>query len=236
MTSRTERSSVVVRPATPADLDFTARTHREHLPHGLFPLLGPAFMKRWHRTFVSAPDGVALVAVSPGETGEDLVGFIVGATDQAALVEHVLRDDKVQLGVVGAGSLLLRPRLALHFVRTRGRAYARRLLGRARPAPTPDGSPGDHDPTSPRRGRPPPVAVVTALVVVPEARGSGAGAALVTELVALAATAGTAEARLTTLAGADGAGSFYEALGWQRQGAHATRDGVLVETYSLDLG
>lgn len=239
MPSHPEWSEVVVRRATPADVDFTARTHRQHLPHGLFPLLGDAFMRRWHATYLDAPHGVALVAVRADSTGNHRLGFLVGAVDQVAHVDHVVRHHRLHLGAVGALSLLVRPRLALHFLRTRAPSYLRRLTGR--PAPTgPTGPAASARPThgdsgTGRDGRGDPVAVITAVVVTPDGRGAGVGAALVAGFVARARAAGTREAQLTTLAGTDGAGSFYEALGWRRGDVHPTRDGALMATYHLPI-
>lgn len=235
MPSRPDRSGLLVRPATRSDIEFTARTHSHQLPHGLFPLLGQPFMRRWHQTFLLAPQGVALVAVRTDREGERLAGFLVGAVDQVGLVQHVVQHHRLQLGAVGVWSLLLRPRLGLHFLRTRAPAYVRRLAGRpAAPDARGDSSDARLD------GRPPgdrcaPVAVITAVVVTPDARGVGAGAELVAEFVARARIVGAPEAQLTTLDGPEGAGPFYEALGWKRQGVHPTRDGVLMATYCLPL-
>ncbi|MGJ7440353.1 GNAT family N-acetyltransferase [Aquipuribacter sp. MA13-6] len=234
MPSPPERSEVVVRPATPADVEFTARSHRHHLPHGLFPLLGEPFMRRWHATFLDAPHGVALVAVQAGTTGERRVGFLVGAVDQVAHVQHVVHRHRWRLGIVGALSLLIRPRLALHFLQTRAPSYLRRLTGR--PA-VPASQEHLHGDSGTRRtgGRPDPIAVITAVAVTPDGRGAGVGAALVAAFVARAHAARTPQAQLATLAGTDGAGPFYEALGWQRGDVHPTRDGALMATYHLPI-
>lgn len=238
MPSRPQKAGVVIRPATLADVDFTARAHRQHLPHGLFPLMGHSFMKRWHASFLGAPDGIALVAVHVDGDGERLLGFLVGAGDQVAHVQHVLRHHRSELTVSGICSLLVRPRLALHFLRTRARAYARRLTSRATSQHR-RGDPGKARPQAPQTSGPDrcpdPVAVVTALVVVPQAQGAGVGAALLARFVDQARAGSAAEAHLTTLAGANGAGPFYEALGWRRRDVHPTRDGTLVATYELEL-
>lgn len=228
---RPERSRVVVRPATPDDMDFTSRTHLKHLPYGLFPQLGPAFLRRWHATFLGTPEGIALVAVRTGGEAERTVGFLVGSLDQVALTHHVLLHHRVRLGAAGAWSLLVRPRVALHFLRTRAATYARRLMRSPALRKGQDGPPGAERPD----GDLAPVAVLTALAITPEERGSGAGAALVAAFVDQARAAGVVEAWLTTLAGEGGAGGFYEALGWRRREVHPTRDGVLMATYRADL-
>lgn len=230
----TDRSEVVVRPATAADVEFTARSHREHLPHGLFPLLGGPFMRRWHATFLDAPHGVALVAVRTDAAGEYRVGFLVGAVDQVALVHHVVQRHRWRLGIVGVLSLLVRPRLALHFLQTRAPSYLRRLLGRPA-APAAQEHPHGDSGTPRTGGRPDPIAVITAIAVTPHGRGAGVGAALVAGFVARAREARTPQAQLTTLDGDEGAGPFYEALGWQRGDVHPTRDGALMATYYLPI-
>ncbi len=79
------------------------------------------------------------------------------------------------------------------------------------------------------------MAVITAVVVDPAERGMGVGEALVVAFVERARASGAPEAQLTTLSGRDGAGAFYEALGWERVGEHTTRDGARRSTYRLAL-
>jgi len=80
------------------------------------------------------------------------------------------------------------------------------------------------------------VAVLTAVVVDPAARGSGAGAALVTEFVDVARAGGADRVDLVTLSGHDGAARFYEEMGWTRVGTHQDMDGHEVVTYRIELG
>lgn len=221
---------VLVRPATAADLGSTAGWHCRHLPHGLFPLLGPGFVRRWHATFLGSAHGVALVAEVAGATGPRPVGFLVGSTDQVRHVEAVIRRHRLGLGLSGLAALACRPLTCAHFLRTRSVAYVRRLsrtLG-------------------PRRGHlgatvaagadgPPKVAVVAAVVVDPAARGAGAGEALVRAFTRLAAAAGAPEAQLATMVGPAGAGPFYARLGWEPVEEHRTRDDAVVCVYRLAL-
>ncbi|WP_380168979.1 GNAT family N-acetyltransferase [Jannaschia sp. R86511] len=200
--------------------------------------MGQPFLRQWHGTFLQAPQAVALVAVDVGPVDpvkERVVGFLLGSVDQVALVDHVIRHHRLRLGVVGAWSLLVRPGLGQHFVRTRALAYARRLTGRpSSPAERQDSS--DIDPGAPRPvRRRDPVAVITALVVAPDARQAGVREALMAAFVERATAAGVAEAHLTTPVGPEGAGPFVEPLGWRRAGTHTTRDGLPVVTYRLPL-
>ncbi|WP_218566389.1 GNAT family N-acetyltransferase [Vallicoccus soli] len=223
-------SPSVVRDLRPADLPWTAATHVRLLPHGLFPRLGGAFVRRWHLGHRTSPYGVALVAERDGRP----VGFLVGAVDQRRHVAWTLEHERLALALRGVLGLALHPAVLAVFVRTRLVRYARRLLplpaapasggGASRPA-TPASAPAGP------AGEPAPVAVVAAVVVDPTARGTGAGRLLVEEFLARSAAAGTARAELVTLAGAGGASDFYAALGWQALEEHPNRDGELVRRF-----
>jgi GNAT superfamily N-acetyltransferase len=221
--------SVVIRPATRADLTFTVRSHCRELPHGLFPLLGPPFMTRWHATFLDSAAAVALVAEDP--EGARPVGFLLGAVDQARLVQEVVSEHRMSLAVTGLGGLLRRPRLLLHFLRTRGVAYARRLLWTPLASRVVRRTATDLPRPSPHE-----VAVVSAIAVESTMRGRGVGKALVRTFLERAAAAGAPQAQLTTRAGSDGAGRFYARLGWQHVDDHVTRDGLVMSTFSYPLG
>ena len=90
------------------DIKQTALLQISYLPTGLFPKLGPGFVRRWHRTFIDSPTGVALVV---RDTDESVVAYLLGTTDQHAYVHHVLAKDRLALAWRGAAGLLLRPAL-----------------------------------------------------------------------------------------------------------------------------
>lgn len=215
----------VLRPAAPDDLRATAGAHVRLLPVGLFPALGARFVHRWHRSFLRMPHSVGLVVVDPSAPGEQVVGFLLGSTDQAAHTEAVLTDRRVLLRLAWAGffALLRRPRLAVRFVRTRGSSWLVKLLRRGRPQPAPAVT-----------GRPAPVAVLAAIAVEPNVRGHGIGAHLVRRFLVEARAAGADVAELVTEAGR-GATTFYERLGWRPAGERVTRDGATVCTYHCVL-
>lgn len=229
-------SGVVVRPATARDLQAMARWHCRHLRHGLFPLLGQRFVRHWHATFLGSPHGLALVAEETRTPDPVAVGFLVGSTDQVRHVDHVIRRHRLQLGLVGLLALAARPRLWRHFFQTRSRRYLQRLLGRSTSAPqgTTTGM-GPRDEAGAASGQKPHVAVITAVVVEPSARGSGAGTALVSSFISMATAAGAPEAQLVTMAGPAGKGPFYRKLGWQQIDEHSTRDGAVMSTYRYSL-
>ena len=235
----TVHDGLTLRETRDGDLQSVVALHLAHLPHGLFPHLGRGFMTRWHRTFLGTGHGVSLVVV---DRDDRVVGFLAGATAQRAHVRTVLADDKLPLALAGLGALAVRPRVAVHFARTRARPYLRRLLGvrrgqasdaasasasdaasdAAAPAPAPDASGAD-------------VAVVTALVVDAVARGRGVGARLVGRFVDLSAAGPASRAELITLDGEEGARGFYESLGWTLADTRANRDGQVCLRMELTL-
>lgn len=77
--------------------------------------------------------------------------------------------------------------------------------------------------------------VVTHVAVKPEGRGRGAGSGLVNAFVQHAWSREVPALRLATTAGPDGAGEFYQRLGWQISGSYDDRDGVAWDRYRLEL-
>lgn len=219
------RDGLTLRATRDGDVPAVVALHLAHLPHGLFPRLGRGFMARWHRTFLGAGHGVSLVVV---DQDDRVVGFLAGATAQRTHVRTVLAEQKVPLALAGLSALATRPGVALHFLRTRARPYLRRLLGvqrvQAAPEQTPTTATADTD-----------VAVVTALVVDPAARGRGVGARLVERFVDLSVAGPAERAELITLDGGQGAREFYEGLGWTLAGTRANRDGQACLRMELTL-
>lgn len=203
------------------------------LPHGLFPQLGERFLRRWHASYFNAPHGVALIVEQDVSGRRKPVGFLIGSTDQTRHIEDVINRHRTGLIIAGLAGLARRPRLAAYFLRTRGRAYLRRLLGRAgtgaRSQAVDAGREGGSALGHPR------TAVITALAVGPETRGSGAGRELVSAFLARTRAAGAPTAELVVLSGPGSATAFYERLGWQHVEEHLTRDGTPARTYRYDL-
>lgn len=202
-----------------ADLPFVVREHRHHFPDGFFARLGPAFLTAFTRTYLGSPDGRAYVAELNGQT----VAFLVGVTNPVGHRRYLLRVHGVQLAFRAACGLAIRPRLALHFLRTRLVRYSRRLLSRG-------GAP-DPGPTAPGGL----TAVLAHVAVATEARSRGIGTVLVDRFVADAAYCGCARVSLVTLTGVDGAGPYYQRLGWQPRGETRTPEGRSLTTYELPL-
>lgn len=222
------RDGLVLRETRDGDVPSVVALHLAHLPHGLFPRLGRGFMARWHRTFLGAPHGVSLVVV---DHDDRVLGFLAGATAQRTHVRSVLAEHRRPLALAGIRALAARPGVAVHFLRTRARPYLRRLVGAQRV----QAAPASGAATAGASTDPGDVAVVTALVVDPAARGRGVGARLVERFVDLSAAGPASRAELITLDGDEGAREFYEGLGWTLAGTRANRDGQACLRMELTL-
>lgn len=217
-TARTSTPLVVVRPMRHRDEAFAAALHETALPHGFFGRLGTGFLSAYHESFLASPHAVAYVA----ENRDGRAGFLVGTFGPHNA--WVLRNRWMKLAIRGALALLSRPSELAFFLRTRTLSYIRRLL-KVRAGGTPQ--------ARPHRAQPP--AVLTHVAVAPEARGLGVGEALVEAFLDAARSTGATEACLVTLAGPDGAGRFYQRLGWDLHEVRKDRDGRPIEHYCRRL-
>ena len=203
-----------------ADTGWAAELHHAALPHGLFPSLGTSFLERYLATYVDSPSAVALVAESAGQPA----GFLVATLDHRGHRAHVIGKHLRSLGLSGAGALLVRPKVAWRFIRTRLVHYVVALSRRRRPE-SPSGD-GDEEQ----------VAVLAHVAVVPPQRGLGAGSELVRTFLESAQAAGATRCELVTRADDDGASAFYRRLGWDRLGESRDRDGGLWTRLGHTLG
>jgi ribosomal protein S18 acetylase RimI-like enzyme len=200
-------------------LAFCSALHSQALDHGFFVALGTRFLQKYYATFRDSPHAIGLIASVGGQP----VGFLVGAVEARAHARWVVRHRGATLALYAAAGLIWRPAAALRFLRTRLRRYAgtwRRHRGKdgaMRP-----GSAGE-------------AAVLSHVAVVPGARRLGAGRLLAREFEASARSSGASRAFLITLAGEDGAGKFYAALGWSQTTRLSTVDGRSVEEWTRDL-
>ena len=213
---------VQVRGMTTADLRFVAALHVAYLAHGLYPAMGPRFLRAYLHTYSVSPFGLALVALL-----DDVpVGYLVGTIDERAHVQHVVRRSGLRLGLLGFLALSMRPRVAWRFVRTRAKRYAVAGARLARSSTKVSTSSA----ASQR------VAVLSHVAVEHAARGGGVGGALVARFVEDARSAGATAARLLTKADDGGAAGFYERLDWCPAGFVTDRDGIRWSRFHLDLG
>ena len=207
------------RPLVEEDLGFCAALHVEALGHGFFTRLGPSFLRTYYDSFVDSPYAVAFVAEVSGQP----LGFLVGVLDNRAQTRWLIRHRGFPLAMRAGVGMALHPAAALRFLRTRVGRYLgawRRHRGEGVQVQEPD------DQQS---------AVLSHIAVLPGARRLGAGALLVHDFEARARVAGAAQAFLTTLEGPDGAGSFYESLGWAPSVIRPTPDGTPMREWKRDL-
>jgi ribosomal protein S18 acetylase RimI-like enzyme len=221
--------TIRVRPARADDLPRTAELHRRSLPDGFFARLGTGFLARYHATFAAGRRAAMLVA----ETGDGrVVGFLAGTVDNARHVRTVLRRPPPRLVLSGLLALVRDPRLGFEFLRTRVGRYLRsfrRALVPKRRAIAATG-PGERSAPSEPAGGAPVVGVLTHVAVDGEARGTGAGRALVDAFVERARHAQVPEVRLVTSRREGGSG-FYRRLGWSSLGTRRAADGTVVEEF-----
>lgn len=242
-----ESGDVLIRCATQDDLYATSRLQVTQLDLGLFPRLGERFVRLWHSTYLTSPAGIALVAQVQRQSGPQILGFLIGTSDEAAHMEHVLGTRRRELLIAGLLALIRRPRVAVYFGRTRARRYLRRLL-RRRPAgsttagqkhsrqtsaTTRDRRRGIDRMAAPEAER---IAVLAGLAVAGPGRSNGAGTQLTAQYLEFARAGGAQTARLVTQAGRGSAAAFYERLGWSRDAERKSTDGVpvIVMSYRLD--
>ncbi|MFP5579324.1 MAG: GNAT family N-acetyltransferase [Acidimicrobiia bacterium] len=200
--------AVTLRPMARADAAWSADLHRRALDVGLFPSLGPRFLRRYHRTFVESPFAVALMA----DVDDVPAGFVLGILQPGPHRRETLRTHGTWLAVIGLCTILVRPALLFRFARTRLRAYVRALWRHLRPNEVHE----RHDSTGG-------AAVLCHIAVEDSQRGLGLGKELVDALVG---TAGAAGRRTVTTSTVDAA-SFYESLGWTHITAGRTFDGEI---------
>lgn len=222
-------------------LPTSAALHLAHLDLGLFPHLGPRFLRRYHASFARSPHAVALATTE----GDEVTGFLVGTTDNEAHYRWTVRHEGPGLALAALIAMLTRPRTAWWFLRTRGLRYvrglrrllrSRRIVRAAGPAPAPTAPSADETapggtPVAAGAGPPrrPRVAVLTHVAVDPRSRGRGVGRALTEGFLDAAWAAGADEARLITAT--DEAARFYERTGWRRARTRTDGDGTVVAEF-----
>lgn len=206
--------SVCIRQLRPDDLPFVVEQHLHHFPSGFFARLGPRFLTEYYRSFLTSEHACTLIA----SKGQVRVGFLVGAVVPRLHRSHVLRQHRSGLVRRAIVALLMRPRLLSHFLRTRARRYARKLLVEGvRPVPS----------VAPAT----PAAVLAHLAVPPEHQGRGVGSILIEHFERACAVAGRQQIVLVTEAGGPG-DAYYRCHDWLLVGEHTTPDGLLLKTFA----
>lgn len=192
------------------------RIHQQALAPSFFSELGRRFLEAYYDTYRTSPYAAALVVVRD----DRVVGHLVGVVLPRPHAAWLIRAHGPRLALLAVAALAVRPRLLVHFLRTRSGRYARGLLHRLRSDPAGAASTtGD-------------AAVLAHVAVDPLARGAGVGRQL-TEAFARAAAARGIDAVELVTRGEDGAGDFYRRLGYQRIGSMRDADGVRWDQYRL---
>ena len=220
--SPSHADAVTIRVVEMDDLERTAGIHAAVLPDGFFVALGPRFLRSYHRTFLTSPAGVGILAERAGDT----VGFLFGAIDEEAHYHHVARRDRLRLGASGVLALGTRPLVAWQFASTRAHRYARGLRRLARRTV-------GRQPEAPRRTA---CGVLSHMAVEPSSRGAGVGSAMLRAFEEIGRANGTSTIRLSTAAGNEPAQRFYEQAGWQPSGERFDLDGHRWVGYARGLG
>jgi ribosomal protein S18 acetylase RimI-like enzyme len=199
----------------PEDLRFVIAEHGVHFPDGFFARLGPRFLTAYTGTYLTSPHARAYIAEVDGEPA----GYLVGVLDPAAHRGHVFSVHGRRLALRAGAALCVRPRLALHFIRTRLGRYVRKVL------PGLQGRGGMTAAITRRDEAEGVTAVLSHVAVANGVRSLGLGSGLVRHFVQDAAASGCARVSLVTAAEADGAGCYYERLGWEYVGETCTPEG-----------
>lgn len=222
------RPGYTIRETRVEDLVVTSRLYVRYLPIGLFPRLGERFVARWERAFLDSPHAVALTVTGTDPAGRERVdGFLLGATDRLRFRQDVLADHRAALLGRGTLALITRPRILTRFLRTRSGPYLRGLFR----APARHG-----DRTGPGTDGGETVADLTAIVISPQLRRTGAGKELVATFLRRCAAAGTPTAELVTAIEPADAMNFYLRTGWTTQQQYVTRDGLRVQCFARSTG
>lgn len=205
-----------VRLMRPDELGFAATQHLRHFPDGFFARLGQHFLEEYYRAFLTSPHARLLVA----EDRHGPVGYLAGILRPDAHRAHILAQHRWTLIFRAAGSLTRHPSLLFHFLRTRSRIYAQKLMRQERPAAT-------------ARSESTP-AVLAHIVVDPSRQCQGIGRQLMFALTTAAREAGCARMVLVTEQGA-ASEEYYRHLQWVEDGTHHTRDGKAVTTFHKNI-
>jgi len=213
VTTDSSRSATVpvVRDLAAYDVAVAADLHHQCLPEGFFAKLGVPFLNTYYGCFARSPWAVCLLA----EVGGRPAGILVGATDSWQNYRFLARRCGWRLALSGLPALATRPGLALWFMRTRFRRYARglvRLIIRRWPRPT-MGSP-----TPSAVGSSDQEGLLVHIAVAPGLRRNGVGRALVEAFQDAARTRGVTRLRLLASADDESVGLFYESMGWRPGG------------------
>lgn len=208
------------------DLDFVVSQHSSHFPTNVVGRFGGGLLRRYYVSFLDGPEAVAFVV----QQGPQRLGYLVGILDTTAHRRHVRRHHGRALAGHAAFAFFRHPRLASELLLHRLRLRRSRRAAQVSADNSPASNTGEIEP-----GAEKPTAVLSHVAVHDGARGAGLGRALVDEFAQRARVHGAGVICLATLDGPSGAGSFYDALGWQLTTRRRTFDGRDILLYELPL-
>ena len=183
-----------VRAGTEADAMLAATLHASEISDGFLSSLGRPFLRRLYRRVVREPQSFLLVAQSDGNA----VGFIAGAEDVRALYRSFIRRDGLVATAAALPKILRSWRRVLETLRYPGETHETNGDGPSKPA------------------SPLPPAELLSVAVAPNARGKGAGRALVQAFTAELTRRGVPGARVVVGADNDAAIHLYEQCGFRK--------------------
>lgn len=249
----------------PADVPGAVALHQRGLANELVARLGTRTLGHYHRAYLSSPAGLALVARSevPGEVLGFLLGavdppahyrYVVSSTGSRlalATAMHAATHPPLAWELLrtralrwARGVLRIVARRTATGHTTTGTTTGRTTTGRPTTGTATEGvaapagatsaaaEPRTSSTSSPEQV---PTAEVTHVVVDERQRGRGIGRALLEAAVHQAAAGGAARAELVTPLDDEAAAAFYEACGWQRDGAVSSRSGERFVRFVIDL-
>lgn len=211
--------SLSIRPPVSFELTAARALHEKGFPEEFLTRLGGRFLARYYRAFAESPHAVALVAVE--DPTARVVGVLLGTLDTGAHYGYLTRRHGPWLAIHALARAARDRRLAGELLRTRLARYARGVVRSILPG-------GSSDDPGPREK----VGVLTQVTVDPDWRGLGVGAALLKAYEVRAQQAELDWLQLATRPGEDGAGPFYERLGWRHEGERTSRSGERFSIYS----
>lgn len=201
--------SVTVRDAVSADVSALVHVHLSAFPGFFLTDLGPGFLRRLYRGFLTQQGGVLLVAVGPGNR---IAGLLAGTHEPETFFSGLRRRAGVAMALAAVPALLRHPlRVAarlLSAVRYRG----------DRPAALPG------------------YWLLSSLGVAREHAGSGVGSLLVSSFCRRAQAGGASGVYLLTdRDDNDAARRLYEKHGFRAHGTQHRRDGrsLLILAWSV---
>ncbi len=181
--------------------------HLRAFPGFFLSFLGPSFLREFYRSFLDDEAGLGFVSLD--DRGR-VIGVVVGPVSPAGYFKRLLWRRWWAFAFASARTFLARPRIAPRLVR----ALAYR----------------GETPAGPSR------ALLSSIAVDPEARGGGAGAALVERFLAEVRRRGSKGCFLTTDAeNNDLVNRFYLRLGWMRESTYRTPEGRRMNRYVIDF-